>query len=299
MKIFLMVYKTQNITQAAGMLHITQPAVTRAIQEIEQYYGVRLFERINRRLSVTEAGRQLYGQALHIVGSFEELEQGLRRWNEQGILRVGSSITFGNFLMPQVAAECQKRFPDLKLYVNISNGACLQQMILDNQLDFALIEGEVTDENLVKEQFASDQLVMLLPPGHPLTVCDKIWFKDLEGQSFLMRENGSAGRDFLNHIFAVHEVPLKPVWESASTQAIVKAVHAGLGIAFLPEPLVKHDIETGYVLTRTVEDETFHRKNYMIWHRNKYLTDAAKNLMELCRQYASGGGTKKNLDIVL
>jgi DNA-binding transcriptional LysR family regulator len=288
MKIFLMVYQTQNITKAAGLLHITQPAVTRAIQEIEQYYGVRLFERINRGLSVTEAGRQMYAQALHIVGSFDELEQGLKRWNEQGVLRVGSSIMFGNFLMPQVMAECRQRFPDLKIYVNILSGARLQQMLLDNQLDFALIEGEVTDENLVKEQFASDKLVMLLPPGDPLAKRGRIRFKDLEDQPFLMRENGSAGRDFLNHIFAVHDVPLKPIWESASTQAIVKAVHAGLGIAFLPEPLVKNDIERGYVLTKTVEDETFHRKNYMIWHRNKYLTDAAKNLMELCRQYASG-----------
>ncbi len=284
MKIFLMVYQTQNITKAARALHMTQPAVTRAIQEIEHYYGVSLFERMNRRLSVTEAGKQFYAQALHIVDSFDEMEKGLKNWDEQGTLRVGASISIGNFLLPKVVAGYQKKHPQLKVYVNISNGSRIQQMILDNQLDFALIEGEVVDEHLEKQPFARDQLVLVLPPDDPLAACDKVQLLDIKDRPFLLRENGSGGRNFLNHIFAVHDLPLEPVWESASTQAIVKAVHEGLGISFLPGQLVKNDLERGFVITRPVEDEPFSRTNYIIWHRNKYLTHTAKELMELCRQ---------------
>ena len=100
MKIFLEVYRLENITQAAKTLHMTQPAVTRTIQEIEQHYGVRLFDRMNRRLFVTEAGRQFYAQALHIVESFDRMEKGLLNGDAFGVLRVGASISLGNFFLP-------------------------------------------------------------------------------------------------------------------------------------------------------------------------------------------------------
>lgn len=286
LKIFLMVYQTQNITRAAENLHMTQPAVTRAVKEMEQYYGVRLFERLNRRIRTTELGEQFYAQALHIVDSLDQMEQGLKHWNEQGILRVGASISIGNFLLPKAVKIYQNAHPLLKIYVTVSNGARLQQMILDNQLDFALIEGEVIDDHIKKEPFAKDRLVLILPPDDPLSGRKEVFLSDISGRPFLLRENGSAGRNFLNHIFAVHDLPLEPVWESTSTQAIVKAVHEGLGISFLPGLLVKHDLDTGFVITMPVADETFERTNYMIWHQNKYLTAAAKELMEVCRQSA-------------
>ena len=109
MKIFIQVYQTQNITRAAGLLHMTQPAVSRAIQELEKYYGVNLFERMNHHLYVTESGRQFYAHALHIVESFDLMEKGLRNGDESGVLRVGASISLGNFLMPQLVTEFQKR----------------------------------------------------------------------------------------------------------------------------------------------------------------------------------------------
>lgn len=286
LKIFLMVYQTQNITRAAENLHMTQPAVTRAVKEIEQYYGVCLFERLNRRILTTELGEQFYAQALHIVDSFEKLEEGLRSWNDQGILRVGASVSIGNFLLPKAVKIYQNAHPKLKIYATVSNGARLQQMLLDNQLDFALIEGEVVDDRLKKEPFAKDRLVLILPPDDPLAGRRQVRLSDISDRPFLLRENGSAGRNFLNHVFAVRELPLEPVWESTSTQAIVKAVHEGLGISFLPGRLVKNDIDAGFVISMPVADESFERTNYIVWHQNKYLTDAAKELMELCRRSA-------------
>lgn len=286
-KIFIQVFQTKNITRAAQLLHMTQPAVTRAIQEMEHYYGVFLFERLNRRLYITESGKQLYSQALHIAESFDLMEKGLRNWDEFGILRIGASITLGNFLLPQLVSIYQGRHPNLQIRATISNGYKLQQMLYNNQLDFALIENEVSQDRLKMEPFSEDQLILILPPNHPLKKKAGIQLRDLTSYPFLLRESGSVGRTFLNHVFSSHGMILEPLWESASTQAIVKAVSIGIGISFLPEQLVKADIENGTIATCPISDAPLTRKNYIVWHQNKFLTKSALDFISLCKNKES------------
>lgn len=286
MKIYLMVYQKENITKAAELLHMTQPAVTRAVQEMEQYYGIQLFERLNRRLYKTEVGKVFYEYALHIVDSFEQMEKSIRNWDELGIIRVGTSITIGNTLLPEVLSRFRKEFPDLRIQSTITNGANLQQALLENTLDFAVIEGEIEDERLCKDIIAKDKLMFIMPPDDIRVNKDTLLLKDLLQDDFLLREKGSAGRTFTDHIFAVHGIAINPVMESVSTQAIVQAVHKGLGISFLPERLVRPYIDSGFVATRIIDDESFERKNYLVWHRQKFLTKMAKEIMEYFRKLA-------------
>lgn len=283
MKIYLMVYQTENITKAAQLLHMTQPAVSRAIQEIENYYGIRLFDRINRRISTTEIGKTFYSYALHIVDSFDQMEKGMRNWDELGILRVGTTITIGNALLPKALGIFCREHPDLQIKSTISNSAYIQQSLLDNKLDFALIEGSVDNEQLCKEIIATDRLMLIMPPDDPRIHKKSLVLKDFKNDAFLLRENGSAGRTSLNHIFAVHGISLIPTMESVSTRAIIKAVHEGLGVSFLPEQLVRADIESGLVATREIADENFRRDNYIVWHKNKFLTRSAKEMINCFR----------------
>ena len=284
MKIFIAVYQTENMTQAAEQLHMTQPAVTRAIQELEHYYGVKLFERINRRLAITESGKQFYAQALHIVDSFDTMEKGLRNWDEFGVIRIGASITLGTVLLPKLISQYQEQYPHLRVEVKISNGESIARGLLHNELDIALIEGGISDENLLMEPFASDRLLLITAPNDPLLKIDELKLQDLKNSRFLLRENGSVGRSFLNHVFAAHGVPLTPLWESASTRAIIQAVSLGLGISILPEQLVREYIDSGIIATKTVTDESFQRKNYVVWHRHKHFTRSAKDLIALVNQ---------------
>lgn len=283
-KIFLEVYQQCSITRAAEALHMTQPAVTRAIQELESYYGVRLFERMNRRLLVTEAGRALYGQALHWVGLFEQMEQSLRNWDALGVLRVGSSVTIGNFLLPDLILRFREHHPGLKPRVTVCNGGDLQQALLDNQLDLALIEGEVQHPDLVAQPFSTDRLALILPPGHELVKASEIHLEDLVNCDLLMRERGSAGRSYLDSVFAVHGLKIEPVWESISTQALIRAVSKGLGVALLPRMLVRADAERGTVCVRDIAGEPLVRRNVIAWHKNKYLTSAAQDFIALCME---------------
>ena len=287
MKIFIKVFQTENVTQAAGLLNMTQPAVTRAIKEIENYYGVLLFERINHRLCVTEAGKQFYAQALHIVESFDVMEKGLRNWDEFGVFRVGTTITVGNFMLPDLMSEFQKKYPNLKIKATISNSEKLQRLLLDNCLDIALIEGEVNSEYLKSEAFAKDEMVLILPPNSEFCNKKHLKLNDLRNCNFLLRESGSAGRSLLDHIFALHGMAVNPILESVSTQAIIKAVSKGLGVSILPQQLVKASIENGIVATNKIEDESFMRSYFIVWHKNKFINNSAKEFKNMCKKLAN------------
>lgn len=280
MKIFLAVYQAQQITKAARQLCMTQPAVTRAIQEIEAYYGVRLFERINRKLYITQTGTMFYTYAVHIVDCFDQMEKGLRDWDQLGVLRVGATIALGTDLLPKVLVRFQQANPSLQIRSVVSNGAALQQALLDNQLDFAVIEGSVGQEELASRAIAPDRLVLILPPDDPRAKWEHLALRDLADDPFLLRDKGSVGRAFLERVFALHELPLQPVMESVSTQAIIQAVHLGLGISFLPERLVAEAIRSGVVATKQLDDESFQRENHIVWHKQKFLTASARALMD-------------------
>ncbi|MBE6989532.1 MAG: LysR family transcriptional regulator [Ruminococcaceae bacterium] len=287
LRIFIAVYQQQNMTRAARELHMTQPTVTRAIQELEDYYGVRLFERINRRLSITEGGRRLYAQAVHIVDSLELLEKELKNWDEVGVLRIGATPTLASTLLPQVLSDFEARHPNLRVRSTVYSGTYLEQALLDNELDLALIEGGIRAEHLLAESFLEDRLILLLPPDDPRRNAAALSLRDLAGSRFLMYESGSMDRSYLEHAFVRQGIPLEIAMESVSTHAIVQAVHMGLGVSFLPESLVRYSVESGFVTTRAVYDQQFERKCYLVRHENKYLTGSAAEVMDLCRRAAA------------
>ena len=287
MRIFVTVYQEMNVTRAADLLHMTQPAVSRSIQELENYYGIRLFERINHRLYRTKGSEEFYARALHIVNSFNDMEMGIKNWDEFGILRVGSSITLGNFFLPDIIETLHKAHPNLQIRATISKGRNIYEAILDDKIDLAVVEGNVSGEYIHKEPIREDRLKLILPPTHPLTRQSQIFMKDLPQYPLLMRESGSVGRVLLDRTFAMHGLSFIPTWESASTQALVHGVSRGLGIAILPEQLVEADIRAGNVVSLPVADEAFIRKNYLIWHKQKYLTKTAQEFIHLCRNETS------------
>ena len=179
MRIFIAVFQEMNITKAAEVLHMTQPAVSRAIQELESYYGIHLFERIHHRLFRTESSYAFYARALHLIDSFDSLEKTMKNWDELGVLRIGGTITMGNFVLPGLVSEFQKIHPNLQVRVTISNSQNLQQALLDNRLDLALIEGGISSEELTSELLTEDHLVLIFPSGHPLCLRDSIVLADL------------------------------------------------------------------------------------------------------------------------
>ena len=235
-KIFLAICEAGcNTTKAAEALHMSQPAVSLALREMEQYYGVALFDRMGRRLRITDAGARFRDYALHIARLFDDMEKGMKDWDAFGLIRVGASVTIGAQFLPSYVKAFYDRYPGTEVHALVA---------------------------------PSDQLE-----------------GQFKKQKFLLREQGSGTREVFDRATASAGFHVEPIWEAMSTTALVNAVIRGLGVAVLPHRMVMGPIERGLVNTVTVEGLTFRREFRMIWHREKYLTAAARAFLDLCRNY--------------
>ncbi len=283
LEIFVEVYKKESITKASESLYMTQPAVTRAIKELEAYYDVLLFERYKRHLYKTKAADQLYSRAVHIIESLNMLDKELLNWDETGTIRIGATITLGNIILPDLMLRFKELKPKLDVKVRIINGLQLKRHLYDNTLDLALIEGAGYDEQLVTIPFRKDRLVLVTDKDNPLSTKKDILLEDIFRQKLILREPGSVGRSFVDMVFSMRGLSVDPEWESASTQAIMKAVACGMGVSILPFELVDIDRNKSNVLVREISDADFSRDNHIVFHKNKHLSPALQLFINLCR----------------
>ena len=164
MRIFVEVCKTLNMSRAAENLNMTQPAVTRAIKEIESYYGIRLFERLNKGLYPTEKAKDVYYRAQAILSEYDVMEKELKNEDNTGVIRIGASISLGIYMLPPLVRRLNRELPDLEIRVLIENGAALERKLLSNDLDLAFIEGPTTNQNLQRKRIMDDELVVIASP---------------------------------------------------------------------------------------------------------------------------------------
>lgn len=286
LRIFAEVYRAGNVTRAAEILHMTQPAVTRAVQELEQHYGVRLFERMYRHLSPTEGGRRLYPQAVHLLDAFDRMETGLRDWDSLGVVRVGATVTLGGALLPGLARQFAAQYPGIELQVTVANGGSLTAALCENRLDLALLENGPSLPELHCEQLGTDRLCVVLAPTHPLAAQSSLTLEQLAAAPLLVREPGSTARAVLENALAAQGLALHPAWESVSTEALLQAAAEGLGVAVLPEQRAQPAAQGGRICLRPIGDGAFVRRRVIAWHREKYLTASMQRFIDLCRAQA-------------
>lgn len=274
-----------NSTKAAEVLHMTQPAVSLAIKELEQYYGVHLFDRIGRRLQITDAGKHFLQYAIHISDLFSDMETGLRDWDSKGILRIGASITIGSQFLPRYVKAFTEICPGLDVRVTVDQSERLEQKIMANELDCALIEGIAHDPNIVSEAYMEDHLSVICSRDKGWKQGQVVSIEDFQRQRFLLREIGSGTREVFDRVVEQAGIHITPVWEAMSTTALVNAVINGLGIAVLPHRMILPALRQGLVCTVKVEGLSFSRNFHIIYHKDKFLKSSAKRFINLCRDF--------------
>lgn len=274
-----------NSTKAAAVLHITQPAVSLAIKELEQYYGVRLFDRIGRRLQITDTGQYFLQYAIHISDLFSDMETGLRDWDSSGIFRVGASITIGSQFLPDYVKAFSKICPGIDVRVTIEQSERLEQKILANDLDCALIEGIAHDPNIISEAYMEDHLSVICTSERGWVQGQSVSLEEFQRQRFLLREKGSGTREVFDRVTTQAGIHIVPAWEAMSTTALVNAVINGLGISVLPYRMIVPALKQGLICTVKVEDLNFSRNFHIIHHKDKFITTSAKQFISLCKNY--------------
>ena len=259
MRIFAAVCEEESITRAAEKLGMTQPTVSVAVRELEDYYHTQLFERMNRRIYLTEAGRELYGYAQTIVNQFAEARNRLSGRGGESLLRIGSNVSFGAAGLAKILERYHAEHPDVPYRLHIANSFRIERMLLQNELDFAVVE----DMRLYcGREYAS----RVRPP---------LGLEELSAHSLLLREVGSGSRSVIDQVFELHGLRVSPVMESTSTLAILQAAIHNLGICIVPEALIPKSAMERLIRIETVENY-FLRRYFLIHHKNKYISDAMR-----------------------
>lgn len=271
MRILLSILRTGSMAKAAEQMHLSQPALSLAVKELEGYYGVKLFDRIGRGLRPTQEGLRMGQCAQRILELFDGMETSLRDPGAQGQVKVGASITVGNCLMPDWARRFRQAYPQARLLVRVDDSQALTQGVAEGELDLAVIEGVVSDPALTAYQVMQDRLTPVCAPDHPLAGSRRCTLEQFACQDMLTREKGSAVRALLEGACLRAGLSPRIAWQSVSTQALVQAAAQGLGIAMLPHLLAQPHLEAGRVVALKVEGLDLDRTISLIHHKNKYL----------------------------
>ncbi len=272
LRIFVAVAKEGKMGLAAKALFISQPSVSQAIKEIEEYYGVKLFERLSKKLYITETGERLLQYARHILQSFDEMEMNLKNVSEKVNLRIGATITAGSYMLDPIITIFEKENPGVKVKVVVNNTHVLQEMLLSSQLDLGIIEGRVATPDLVKQAVCKDPLVVAVGKNHPLYHKKMLRIQELEGHYLICREEGSGIRSLFHQILEKHQVNMEVKWECTNTQAIKAAAIAGQGIAIFSLRTIEKEIKEKTLHIIELEGISLSRQICVVSHKDKFLS---------------------------
>ncbi|HUX40194.1 MAG TPA: LysR family transcriptional regulator [Rectinemataceae bacterium] len=287
-KVFLAVCETGSMTLAAQNLGMAQPSVSQCIAELESHYGLALFDRVGRRLRIAEAGSALRLHAAQILRAVEEAERGLFDLQDGGSLRVGASMTVGAALLPSMLEKFISSRPRLRLTTRVDNTASIVERLKSAELDLGLVESSSEWAGIVSEAFYEDELCLICPPSHPWVKRGSVKAAELEGRAFLVREEGSGTREVFASAMAAADLG----WEVAGVHngpgSIIALVERGLGISFISRLLAAGAIEAERVAEPKVEGLDTKRKFRIVRHKDRLLTDAMRDFMQLCASWRDG-----------
>jgi DNA-binding transcriptional LysR family regulator len=235
LRVFASVAEQGSFTRAAGALRLSQPAVSKAVRELEQQTGMPLFERAGRATRLTAAGAALFARARELFAVAQTAEEELRalRGLEGGVLRVGASTTIATWLLPPYLARFREAHPGVALHVSSANTRSIAHALLERRLDIALVEGPVRHPRIEVVPWREDELVIIAPVTHHLARRRNIRLTSIAGEPFIVREPGSGTRRVAERALAAQGVEIRVALQLGSTEAIKQAVAAGLGLAIV------------------------------------------------------------------
>lgn len=280
LKAFVAVCENGSVTKAAELLHVAQPALSQTISDIEKYYNVALFNRINQRLVLTETGKELLQKAKEVLESFQGFEDLATNAVDMPAVHIGMSLTIGATDLPKIMRYIKNEYPFVKLSVTINNSFEIQQSILSGEIDFGIIEGNIVMPHFCCAEFKSDKLIIVC--GRDFQIDSVIDVRKLASQPLLLREKGSSSREHLESIFKRNGISSEPIMESISNQAIIVAAKENFGVAVLPQALVAKDVQKGKLKEVKLLDYELKRTSFVFWHRNKKFGSTQKAILDYC-----------------
>ena len=270
LKIYLSVCQMASITKAADQLNMAQPAVSRVIRELEEYYGVDLFERMNRKMYITPAGKQLFTYASSVVEQLEEAKVVIRDQGNMTKIRVGINESYGRSMLARWFGDFCKRNSAVPVSLKINNSKIIEDDLLHNNLDFGIMDYPENDAYFHIELLHNEKMTVVCAPDYDMP--EKIEATDLEKIPLLVREQGSGSRNYMERLFSQNHIKPLICMESISTQSLIEICKTGMGVLFIPRILISSCLEEGSLKEIQITDSMECRKYYLVYHKSKYFT---------------------------
>jgi len=281
-QVFLAIAHHENVSRAAEQLALSQSAASGALKELESQFDVQLFDRVGKRLKLNEQGRLLRTKAEPLMGLANELEEHLMLHDTLGNLKVGATLTIGNYLCVDIIEQYLALAPNAHINLNIANTETITKELLNFDIDVGMLEGDITHPELDIYPWAEDKLVCFCAPSHPLAKKDSITTEDLCSATWILREIGSGTRQSFDRVMHNHLSNLKVTLELEQTEAIKRAVSKNLGISCLSEIALEDDFAHGNLVALPITDLDFTRTLFLAVHKQKYRHASLKKWLSLC-----------------
>jgi DNA-binding transcriptional LysR family regulator len=276
LNVFEAVARHLNYTRAAEELHLTQPAVSMQVKQLEASLGVALFEQLGKRIHLTETGSEVLGYARSITQQLDELEGILNSMKGLGGGRLRISVaTTANYFIPTLLGSFSRRYPDVIVSLDVTNRETLLRQLTENTVDLVVMGQPPAEADVEAQAFMDNPLVVVAPTDHPLAKKQKIPLTRLQEETFLVRESGSGTRIAMERFFSERGMRLKTGMEVGANEAIKQSVQAGLGLGLLSRATIEQELALKRLVVLDVADFPIMRHWFVVHRKGKRLSTAA------------------------
>lgn len=277
LKVFEAAARLLSYTRTAEQLHLSQPAVSMQIKQLENNVGLPLFEMLGKKLYLTDAGHELYHYSKTIFEQLDEAESVIEsmKGRRSGRLKISVATTASHFTTRLLAAF-SKRFEGVSIELDVTNRENLRRQLEDNEPDLVIMGQPPGDLNVVAQAFMDNPLVIVAPVNHPLTNERNIPLSRFAEERFVVRETGSGTLGAIERFFNQHDVPFQTGIQMSNNEGIKQAVEAGLGLGIASIHTLELELETGHLALLDVEDFPIERHWYLVERKGKRLSVVAQ-----------------------
>ncbi|MCE5332993.1 MAG: LysR family transcriptional regulator [Desulfobacteraceae bacterium] len=291
--VFCKVIELQSFTKAAEAVLLTQPTVSEHIRALEESLGEKLIDRLGREILPTPAGKVLYQYAREIIGLRDKAVQALERFkgNLSGTLHIGASTIPGTYILPRLIGSFKARYPSIQITLRIASSGEVVQKILDGGVEFGMIGAKWDEKRIILEEAYSDELVLIVYPGHPWEGRESVSLEELAEIPFVLRERTSGTRIVMSRALeaaGLQASRLNIVAEMGSTEAVRQSVKAKIGITLISRYAVEEDLASGALIGVQLDDVRIHRPFYVAQRKNRELSPLCAAFLEHLRSDAGG-----------
>ncbi|MBI4667023.1 MAG: LysR family transcriptional regulator [Nitrospinae bacterium] len=281
--LFLVAAKLKNFSRAADQMAISQPAFSAQIIKLEKILGSPLFERIGRRIELTEAGSIFESYAQMTLTALREGKQVIDDITRKvvGKLRLGASTTIGNYILPDYLGKFKKKYPSARIEMVVGNTNNIEQSILKGEIDLGIVEGPVRNKSIEVYRFRTDELVVIFANNHPWKNRHSIKIEDLQKEPLIIRERGSGTRKVFMDKVDPEKTPLNIIMELGDTEAIKKSAQSNLGVAVVSRAAIDEEVKEKQLRFARIEGVNLERKLSLILLKNRYLSNPLRAFLNI------------------